>query len=280
MAGKIMSDNPLSGYFRRPAIYISLPSNGNYWPPGTLQPTETGELPVYPMTAVDDITYRTPDALFSGQAVVDVIQSCMPNIKNAWAIPTVDLDTILVSIRIASSGHTMEIDTTCPKCEEEARFDLDLRGVLEQIKIPDYTEQIAVGDLKVQFKPLNFKQLTNNNAIQYEEQRVLQAVANEELSEEERLKVVNAAFKKLSSLTVKAVTEGIHFIESPETRVDNPQHIAEFLQNCENAVFDSLKNKIVSLREQATLEPLQIKCPSCEHQYTQPFTLNMTDFFD
>ena len=274
-----MSNNPLSGYFRRPSIYISLPSGGKYWPPGTLQPSETGELPVYPMTAIDDITYRTPDALFSGQAVVDVVQSCMPNIKNAWAIPSVDLDTILVSIRIASSGHTMEIDTTCPECEEEARFDLDLRVVMEQIKIPDYSTQVSLGDLRVQFKPLNFKQLTDNNAIQYEEQRVLQAVTNDDISEEQRLEVVNNAFKKLSSLTVKAVQEGIHFIETPETRVDNPEHITEFLRNCENSVFDALKNKIVSLREEAKMDPLTIECPSCKHKYTQPFTLNMTDFF-
>jgi hypothetical protein len=66
------------------------------------------------MTAIDEITYRTPDALFSGQAVVNVIHSCVPSIKNAWHAPVADLNSILVAIRIASYGHELEIETTTP----------------------------------------------------------------------------------------------------------------------------------------------------------------------
>ena len=32
---------------------------------------------------IDEITFKTPDALLNGQATVDVIQSCIPNIKDA-----------------------------------------------------------------------------------------------------------------------------------------------------------------------------------------------------
>jgi hypothetical protein len=62
------SNNPLQQYFRQPAIYVQLPSQGKFYPAGTLNPSTTGEYPVYPMTAIDEITYRTPDALFNGQA--------------------------------------------------------------------------------------------------------------------------------------------------------------------------------------------------------------------
>ena len=54
------SNNPLSQYFRQPAIYIKLPSQGSYYPPGALEMPENGEIPVFPMTAIDEITYRTP----------------------------------------------------------------------------------------------------------------------------------------------------------------------------------------------------------------------------
>lgn len=57
------SANPLKQFFRQPAIYLRLPSNGDFWPAGSLQMTPNSELPVYPMTAIDEITYRTPDAL-------------------------------------------------------------------------------------------------------------------------------------------------------------------------------------------------------------------------
>lgn len=108
-----MNSNPLSQYFRQPAIYIKLPSQGNFYPDGALVAMPNGEYPVLPMTTLDEITYRTPDALFNGQAVVSVIESCMPNIKKGWAVPAVDLDTILVAIRIATYGNDLELSTIC-----------------------------------------------------------------------------------------------------------------------------------------------------------------------
>jgi hypothetical protein len=108
------ASNPLKAFFRQPALYVRLPSNGEGWPPGSLDMPVNRELPVLPMTAMDEITYRTPDALFNGSAVVSVIQSCFPNVKNAWQMPTTDLNTMLAAIRIASYGHDLEIETVCP----------------------------------------------------------------------------------------------------------------------------------------------------------------------
>ena len=95
------SANPLRQYFRQPAIYLRLPTSGDHWPEGSINIPPNGELPVLPMTAIDEITYRTPDALFNGQAVVDVIQSCVPSIKNAWAAPAPDINALLTAVRIA-----------------------------------------------------------------------------------------------------------------------------------------------------------------------------------
>ena len=72
-----------AGHFRSAKIYITLPSEGKYYPDDCLDMPESGELPVMPMTAKDELALKTPDALLSGQATVDLIQSCIPNIKNA-----------------------------------------------------------------------------------------------------------------------------------------------------------------------------------------------------
>ena len=69
----MISNNPLKQYFRQPAIYVRLPSGGQHYPPGAINMPPNGELPVFPMTAMDEITYRTPDALFNGSAVISVI---------------------------------------------------------------------------------------------------------------------------------------------------------------------------------------------------------------
>ena len=99
--------NPLAKHFRQPALYVKLTSNGSFWPDGSLDLPVTGEIPIYPMTTKDEITLRTPDALINGTSVVKVIESCAPNIKDAWKMPTVDVDSTLIAIRIASYGPKM-----------------------------------------------------------------------------------------------------------------------------------------------------------------------------
>jgi len=274
-----MENNPLTNYFRRPSIYIKLPSNGRFWPPDALVKNETGEYPVYPMTAVDEISYRTPDALFNGQAVVDVIQSCVPNIKNAWAMPGMDLDTILIAIRIASYSHEMDVETSCPKCSESANYSLDLRNVLDNLKTPDYTRTIELADLSISLKPLNYKQISDSNIIQFEEQKMLQVVSNSDVGEDEKVKLLSEAFKKVGQLTIRALRQSIESIQTPETTVSDPKFIDEFLKNCDRSVFDKIRDTVTRLKTSSELKPLHVKCSSCGHEYDQQFTLDMTNFF-
>ena len=64
-----MTENALNKYYRQPQIYIKLPSGGKWYGPDVLTPTETGELPVLPMTAKDELAFKTPDALINGQRI-------------------------------------------------------------------------------------------------------------------------------------------------------------------------------------------------------------------
>ena len=133
-----MMDNPLKQYFRRPALYLKLPSKGNFYPEGAIDLPENGEVPVYPMTAIDEITTKTPDALYNGVAVTDIIKSCVPAIKNPWLMPAVDLDPILVAIRAASGDGNLELESTCPKCSESSSYGVNLSGVLQTYTPGDY----------------------------------------------------------------------------------------------------------------------------------------------
>jgi hypothetical protein len=77
--------NPLSSFYRQPKIYVKLPSKGEFYPPGSLDVSANGEYPVYAMTAKDELLFKTPDALLSGQSTVELIKSCIPAITNPWA---------------------------------------------------------------------------------------------------------------------------------------------------------------------------------------------------
>ena len=75
---------------------------------------QSGEVGVYPMTAKDEMLLKTPDALLNGEATVTVIQSCIPAIKNAWAMPSIDCDAALMTIRMATYGNKMTVPITVP----------------------------------------------------------------------------------------------------------------------------------------------------------------------
>lgn len=272
-------NNPLAGYFRQPAIYISLPSKGNWYPEGTLEPSANGEFPVYPMTAIDEITYRTPDALYNGQAFVDVVKSCVPNIKNAWNVPSCDVDTLLVAIRIATYGHEMDINSQCPKCESDEPRSLDLRQVMDRLQAPSYDEPITKGDLKIYLHPLNYQQLNKNNAIQFEEQKLIQLLPDAELDDKEKISKMTDATNKITSMTISALADSIVSIVTPDSTVTEKEYILDFLKNTDRGMFDTIRRRIVELKNLTEVQPLEIECSNCGHKYKQGFTLDMTNFF-
>jgi hypothetical protein len=274
------SSNPLKQYFRQPAIYLRLPSSGKHWRPGSINIPENGELPVYPMTAIDEITYRTPDALFNGQAVVNVIQSCIPGIVDAWACPTVDMNSILTAIRIASYGHELAMTSTCPNCQHQAEYGLDLRTVLDQQKTPNYSKTIKHGDLEILFKSPTYQNQHDTNTLQFDEQRILQMVPNSEMPDEEKVKMLNQVLKKITDITVDAIKWSVSAIRTPEALVTEPEHIHEFFRNCDRKLFAEVRDHIIALRESTDLKPLSIKCTECETEYQQPLTLDMSSFFE
>jgi hypothetical protein len=271
--------NPLRQFFRQPAIYLTLPTKGEFWHPDAISMPENKELPVLPMTAIDEITYRTPDALFNGQAVINVIQSCLPNILNAWAAPAVDINAILVAIRIASYGHTLEMTTQCPSCKTDEDYGLDLRQVLDQMKSPDYTKSIQYRDIELFFKPMNYKNLNDNNAMQFEEQRILGMLPDAEIPDQDKMAALSAALKKITEITVRALAQSISTIKTPNALVTEPEYIEEFLKNCDRNLFNQVRDHIINIKTESEIKPVAINCAHCDHEYEQMLTLDMTSFF-
>lgn len=272
--------NPLRQYFRQPSIYIRLPSRGEFYPPGALDMPPNGELPVLPMTAVDEITYRTPDALFNGAAMIDVIQSCCPNIRNAWAIPAMDVDTILIGIRVASYGHDMETSSQCPACQHEHDFSIDLRSVLDKISMPDYATSIRHGDLEFYFRPMTYRNLNENNQLQFEQQKVMALLPDAELADSNKIQGISDALKRLTAITVQALCQSIAMVRTPTAMVTEPEFISELMNNCDRRIFNSVRDHIIKLKNDAEMQPLSMACPECQHKYEQALTLDMTSFFE
>jgi len=275
----MLQSNPLSQFFRQPAIHIRLPSGGKFYPVGSINMPPNGELPVLPMTAVDEITYRTPDALFNGSAVVSVIQSCVPSIKDAWQMPSQDIDAVMIAIRIASFGHGMDITTRCPACNHSDEVTVDLRAVNDMIHPGDYNKNLELGDLKFHFKPMSYKEINANNQVQFDQQQALRIVNDDSVEDAVKLKQLTASMKIINDLTIRTIAQSIHTIQTSDAIVTEFNYILEFLTNCESKIFNRLRDYVIDLKQSSEIKPVDISCVECTHTYKQPFTLDMTSFF-
>jgi len=251
--------NPLMGLMRQPKIYITLPSQGKFWPEGALIPTATNEYPVYSMTARDELILKTPDALLNGQAVVDVIQSCVPNIIDAWQCPQTDVDAILIAIRLATYGENMDTNVTIKGVE--ATYSIDLKDVLSQLmSSPQWEDRIEVApNLIIYVKPLNYREISKASAETFETQRIINIVNDESLEEDKKLEIFTQSFNKLTKMTLDIVTDTVYRIDTTAGTVTEKEFIVEFMNNCDKTVFNAVKTHLDKLKDIIAIKPMRVK---------------------
>ena len=273
--------NPLNKYFRQPAVYISLPTSGNY-PPTVLEKSQTGEIGVMPMTARDEIKFKTPDALMNGQGVVDVIQSCIPQIKDAWQISNYDLDTILIAIRIATYGETMDINFNVPVVNEQSSHTVNLPALLEQIKAQEIVNEIVLKDgLKIYVRPLTYRDMTKASIKTFQQQKMYTAVQDSKLSDEEKVKRFDESFKALTELSASILLKNISKIVTPDgTEVSDPAQIKEFVDNANATLINELSDELTKIRLQGSVKPLQMKATEEQIKKGVPVSYEVPVTFD
>ena len=273
--------NPLNKYFRQAAIHITLPSNGDY-PPHVVTPSPTGEFPVMPMTAKDEIKFKTPDALMNGQGVVDVIQSCMPNIKDAWQIKSHDVDTILIAIRIATYGETMDLQFNVPKINEQVTHTINLPATLDQIRQEKIQNNITLKDgLIVETKPLTYRDMTQTSLQTFQQQKMYSSVQNSDISDEEKVKRFDESFKALTELNSTVLLKNISKIKTPEgAEVSDPAQIKEFVDNANATLITELQDALAVIRVQGSVKPLTLKGTEDQIKRGAPATYQVPVTFD
>jgi hypothetical protein len=272
--------NPLTKYFRQPAIYLKLPSQGRFWPEGALNLPLNNEIPVLPMSTKDEIILKTPDALLNGQGVVDVIQSCCPNIVDAWQTPSVDVDAIIIAIRIASYGNSMDFESQCPHCTETSDYAIDLTRVLEGIACPAYTESVTLDQMEIKIKPQAYFSVNKSNMIAFEEQQLLRSLGTMEDNPEQAAQSFNQHIAKLVDLNAEILAGSTdHIRMASGESVVNPLFIAEFYKNCEPSIVKQVRALIESHSKQAGLAPVEVNCHHCEQPFKVSITFDFASFF-
>jgi hypothetical protein len=156
---------------------------------------------------------------------------------------------------------------------------VDLRSVLDRMRAPDYKKSLKSGDLEIFFKPMSYRELNDNNAIQFENQKLLTMLPDGEIPDQEKMTALSNALKRITEITVRALAQSISAIKTPQALVSEPEYLEELLKNCERDLFEKIKNYIIELKGQSEMPPMQLICPECKHAYDQAVTLDMSSFF-
>jgi len=272
--------NPLAGHFRQPAIYLNLPSKGRWWGENALDMPANQEIPIYPMSTKDEIILRTPDALLNGQGIVDVIHSCCPNILDAWKMPSIDTDAILIAIRIATYGNQMNFDSKCAHCGEENTHSVDLSMPLASLKCPDYSSLLEYKDLKIRFKPQFYFTANKSNMLEFEEQKILSLLNSADMDPDEKAAQLSKSLDKMFDYGLQACTQSTDYIELADgTRVDDSEFIFEFYKNAESEVVRLLQAKVTDLSKQARPAGITLACQECHKPYEIELAFDYANFF-
>jgi len=271
--------NPLASYFRQPKIYVKLPSGGEFYPPGALDVSANGEYPVYSMTAKDELIFKTPDALMNGQATVELIKSCFPSIKNPWAMPSMDIDAVLIAIRIATYGEDMDFQSNCPACSEENTYTLNLINYIEQVQNFKYDATIIIDELEITIRPYNYKEVTSQSIKALEQQKIFNVINDEKLSDEEKLDRFGESFVKLTEMTVDVVAGCISSVKTPTAEVTDRNMIDEFINNSPKEIFNLIVEHIDKMKSDIDLKAQQVECGSCKTPYKITLNIDQSNFF-
>jgi len=273
--------NPLAKHFRQPKIYLRLPSGGKYWPEGSIDMPENGELPVYSMTAKDELVLKTPDALINGESTVNLIKSCIPAIKDGFATPSLDLDAILVAIRIASYGEELTISTKIPGTDIEKEYSVDLIQLLDSMQNRHFEETFHSNGFTFKLVPTNYTQFTQAALKAFEEQRLVKAIDDAKLSEEEKLARFNVSFKKLTEYNLDMVVQQIVSVQfQNEEPVTDRNHIREFFAGTDGSIFDSVKGHLEKMKDEFNIKPLTVVTEEEERKAGAPEKFEVPIAFD
>lgn len=272
-----MQENPLAKYYRQPKIYLSLPSKGNFYPEGTLN-GDPENLPVFGMTAMDEIMLKTPDALFTGEAVVEVVKSCIPDILEPWKVPQLDIDSILIALRIASYGEKMPLSYECKKCKASNDIELDLSLTLDYYQRLEYDSSLNIDDITINFRPLDYKEQTDMSLETYQLQKRLYTVRQLE-NEQEQSAALNEASKQLNQIQMASFRNCIDSIKVGKELVTNQEFITDWFKNADKHYYQEIKNHLIKIREKWAVPTQITRCAECDHENKVEVGFDGANFF-
>ena len=309
-----MSDNPLMQFARHAELTVKLASPKSWYPEGFIQYTLNDEVEVYPMLPKDELMLYNPDALISGQAMVNLIKSCCPSVLDPSKLYFPDANILLLAIKRATYGEDHKQTHRCPKCEEKVKLmnETDPEGLAKLIKegkVMDHEEEFIfnidsllvnvksaeeeysckIDGLTFYFQPLAMGAKEQFSLISAKRNKLLKMYVemlekNEDITQEEK----NMLTSEISNIQIEMINSNNNIITScikeiklpDDSIVSDKELIKEFINNATVQMMNELNTQIRKINDIGLPQTLSIQCSACGHEWEVPFEgFNQSDFF-
>jgi len=273
--------NPLKQYFRKPGIWIKLPSQGNFYKDKPAGLNEMGEIPIYPLTAKDELMLKNADALLNGSAITQMINSCAPTIVDPMLMPAIDLDAILVAIKRCTYGETQDVTCTCPKCETANEVSINLNQIISSIKTVEKLEPVDFDSgIKVYIKPVTVNNLLSLNWVQFEQVRNIQIAEQNNIDETSKVNLMQRSFQVLTEKNIEIVSSCIDTVLLPDgVAVTDQQDIKDWINDLSKPDFARIEDSIMVTSNMGISKEFSVSCKNCTTAFDSSLDLNPTTFF-
>lgn len=275
--------NPLANHFRQPKLYMKLPSGGLFNTKSQLDMPNSNEVAIFPMTAKDEILMKNPDALLNGEAVLQVVKSCVPSAIEPSELTNLDVDAILMGIQAATFGDEMEVTANCEACEKELTGATSIQDALDQIEPLKEDVIIDYQGLKVFLRPVRYKSTIEAGLINFQTTRSLQSIAD--LPDDmDKLKIFNENFNRMAVLNFNLICDSIEKIiieksEDENIEVSDRDQIVEFLENCEASIGKQIEEQTTKISTTGITKKVTFQCDECNETTDKEIVLDPVNFF-
>lgn len=278
------TQNPLAKYYRSPKLYTQLPSRGVFYEESVIDFPENGELAVYPMTAKDELIMKNPDALLNGEAVAQVIASCVPAVKKPRELISNDVDTLLVAIQGATNGDDITVEGSCPSCKEIVSSVASIEGALDTMTVLKESYHYDTPDgLIIEVRPFTYESTIKAGIANFRSTRSLSSIG-EVKDEMEQLKLFNENFMQIAALNFELIIDSVASVKGVDENgeefvVTDRRAIREFLENCPSNIGREVEKSISEVNSIGVNKKILLECDSCGHQFEKEIGFDPVNFF-
>jgi hypothetical protein len=267
--------NPLLRTLRLPGETVTLPSKGLFYTSGEVakEVLKDGEIYVQPMTTYEEILMKTPDMLFTGQAIVQTFARCIPQIYNPLEMLAADVDFLLIALRKISLGAQLAI-TYHHNCENSITHDymVDINKFIKETKYVDpsvvlssFSHTLPNGQ-QVVLRPFRLKDVLE----------ISQVAVNEPISEE-LTELDKVEF--MSNLLVAGTKPTIASVTADGEVITDPEMIDEWIRALPVLWLKELSNIIEKANKWGVDPFATIECKDCKASVSVQIPLNPQNFF-